>query len=214
MVTIDGPPPTTSATNGVNRSTAVTPSPRINYSPPTPAAPTVVEKPVTASSKQKATISISKTTNSLMGGKPVTLSLDEDCLKTPTLNHESAMRTPSMLGSPTKGPLSAISHGDELNTPRLSLSACTPSTQSQAFFGSDEPLFSGEELRCSLGLLLECQRVLVGKDRKQGCQASACVCSMGSAFFWSASNEGNSDGVLQRFASSFFLAPFSLSYER
>ncbi|KHN70838.1 Early growth response protein 1 [Toxocara canis] len=78
--------------------------------------------------------------------KPVGLSLnDNDSLKTPTVlgNTEVTLRTPTILGSPTKGPLSAVGHGDELTTPRLSLSAySTPNTQAQAFFGEHEPLLT------------------------------------------------------------------------
>lgn len=78
--------------------------------------------------------------------KPVGLSLnDNDSLKTPTIlgNSEMTLRTPTILGSPTKGPLSAVGHGDELTTPRLSLSAySTPNTQAQAFFGEHEPLLT------------------------------------------------------------------------
>lgn len=79
--------------------------------------------------------------------KPVGLILsDNDSLKTPTIlgNSEMTLRTPTILGSPTKGPLSAVGHGDELTTPRLSLSAySTPNTQAQAFFGEQEPLLTG-----------------------------------------------------------------------
>lgn len=83
--------------------------------------------------------------------KPVGLSLnDNDSLKTPTVlgNTEVTLRTPTILGSPTKGPLSAVGHGDELTTPRLSLSAySTPNTQAQAFFGEHEPLLTGKQTK-------------------------------------------------------------------
>ncbi|KAK0396520.1 hypothetical protein QR680_001748 [Steinernema hermaphroditum] len=57
-----------------------------------------------------------------------------DCLKTPTMM--DLLKTPTVLGSP-KG--SCMAHADELNTPRLCLSSCTPKNQ-QAFFGDHEPL--------------------------------------------------------------------------
>ncbi|CAJ0583870.1 unnamed protein product, partial [Mesorhabditis spiculigera] len=60
---------------------------------------------------------------------PVGLSIgDHDCLRTPTMS--DMLKTPTILGSPTKGG----------TTPRLSLSAIAPSA-GQAFFG-DEPLYS------------------------------------------------------------------------
>uniref|UniRef100_A0A1I7ZI97 Protein krueppel n=1 Tax=Steinernema glaseri TaxID=37863 RepID=A0A1I7ZI97_9BILA len=57
-----------------------------------------------------------------------------ECLKTPTMM--DLLKTPTVLGSP-KG--SCMAHADELNTPRLCLSSCTPKNQ-QAFFGDHEPL--------------------------------------------------------------------------
>lgn len=78
---------------------------------------------------------------------PVGLSLnDGDSLKTPTAlgNTEVTLKTPTVLGSPTKGPLSAGAHVDELTTPKLSLNTySTPTTQAQAFFGDHEPFLTG-----------------------------------------------------------------------
>ncbi|MFH4978431.1 hypothetical protein AB6A40_005140 [Gnathostoma spinigerum] len=78
--------------------------------------------------------------------KPIGLCLnDGDSLKTPTLlgNSEVTLRTPTILGSPTKGPLSAATHSDDLITPKLNLSTYpTPNTQAQAFFGDHEPLLT------------------------------------------------------------------------
>ena len=92
--------------------------------------------------------SCSSASSRLSAGKPITLHsstkpvglslVDNDSLKTPTL------RTPTILGSPTKGPLSAVSHGDELLTPRLSFSAFSNQAgHAQAFFGDHEPLLTG-----------------------------------------------------------------------
>lgn len=69
--------------------------------------------------------------------------LDNDCLKTPTV--PDLMKTPTTLGSPTKA-VSALAHVDELNTPGLCLSSCTPKNQPQAFFGEHEPLLTGMNL--------------------------------------------------------------------
>uniref|UniRef100_A0A0N5AU61 Early growth response protein n=1 Tax=Syphacia muris TaxID=451379 RepID=A0A0N5AU61_9BILA len=88
------------------------------------------------------------TSGRLNSGKPITLHnstkpvglnlVDNDSLKTPTL------QTPTVLGSPTKGPLSAVSHGDDLLTPRLNISAFSnQASHAQAFFGDHEPLLSG-----------------------------------------------------------------------
>uniref|UniRef100_A0A915PMG9 C2H2-type domain-containing protein n=1 Tax=Setaria digitata TaxID=48799 RepID=A0A915PMG9_9BILA len=78
--------------------------------------------------------------------EPVGLSLnDNDSLKTPTAlgNTDVTLKTPTVLGSPTKGPLSAGTHVDELITPKLSLNNfSTPHTQTQAFFGEHEPLLT------------------------------------------------------------------------
>ncbi|VDN03814.1 unnamed protein product [Thelazia callipaeda] len=78
--------------------------------------------------------------------KPVGLSLnDNDSLKTPTAfgNTDVTLKTPTVLGSPTKGPLSAGAHVDELTTPKLNLNNfSTPCTQAQAFFGEHEPLLT------------------------------------------------------------------------
>ncbi|KAI6235402.1 Early growth response protein 1 [Aphelenchoides besseyi] len=64
--------------------------------------------------------------------------VDNDCLKTPTV--PDLMKTPTTLSSPTKA-TSSLAHADELNTPSLCLSSCTPKNQ-QAFFGEHEPLLT------------------------------------------------------------------------
>ncbi|CAG9538676.1 unnamed protein product [Cercopithifilaria johnstoni] len=78
--------------------------------------------------------------------EPVGLSLnDNDSLKTPTAlgNTDVTLKTPTVLGSPTKGPLSAGTHVDELITPKLNLNNFSvPNTQTQAFFGEHEPLLT------------------------------------------------------------------------
>uniref|UniRef100_A0A0R3RUH6 Early growth response protein n=1 Tax=Elaeophora elaphi TaxID=1147741 RepID=A0A0R3RUH6_9BILA len=78
--------------------------------------------------------------------EPVGLSLnDNDSLKTPTAlgNTDVTLKTPTVLGSPTKGPLSAGTHVDELITPKLNLNNfSTPNAQTQAFFGEHEPLLT------------------------------------------------------------------------
>lgn len=106
---------------------------------------TVIDaKPTSGNLRNRANNSKPGTLHST--SKPVGLSLnDNDSLKTPTIlgSSEMTLRTPTILGSPTKGPLSAVGHGDELTTPRLSLSAySTPNTQAQAFFGDHEPLLT------------------------------------------------------------------------
>lgn len=71
---------------------------------------------------------------------------DNDSLKTPTAlgNTDVTLKTPTVLGSPTKGPLSAGTHVDELVTPKLSLNNFSaPNNQTQAFFGEHEPLLTG-----------------------------------------------------------------------
>lgn len=71
---------------------------------------------------------------------------DNDSLKTPTAlgNTDVTLKTPTALGSPTKGPLSAGTHVDELITPKLNLNSFSaPNTQTQAFFGEHEPLLTG-----------------------------------------------------------------------
>ncbi|KAM3725749.1 Early growth response protein [Dirofilaria immitis] len=74
--------------------------------------------------------------------EPVELNLnDNDSLKTPTAlgNTDVTLKTPTVLGSPTKGPLSAGTHVDELITPKLNLNNfSTPNTQTQAFFANIE----------------------------------------------------------------------------
>ncbi|OZC08056.1 zinc finger, C2H2 type [Onchocerca flexuosa] len=70
---------------------------------------------------------------------------DNDSLKTPTAlgNTDVTLKTPTVLGSPTKGPLSAGTHVDELITPKLSLNNFSaPNNQTQAFFGEHEPLLT------------------------------------------------------------------------
>ncbi|EFO27913.1 zinc finger protein [Loa loa] len=78
--------------------------------------------------------------------EPVGLCLnDNDSLKTPTAlgNTDVTLKTPTVLGSPTKGPLSAGTHIDELITPKLNLNNFSaPNTQTQAFFGEHEPLLT------------------------------------------------------------------------
>ncbi|VDK40016.1 unnamed protein product [Gongylonema pulchrum] len=87
--------------------------------------------------------------------KPMGLSLNvNDGLKTPTAlgNTDVTLKTPTVLGSPTKGPLSAGAHVDELTTPKLHLNTySTPTTQTQAFFGEHEPLLTGIILQHSGG---------------------------------------------------------------
>lgn len=67
--------------------------------------------------------------------------IDNDCLKTPTI--PDLMKTPTTLESPTKA-ASTLAHADELNTPSLCLSSCTPN-KVQAFFGEHEPLLTGKK---------------------------------------------------------------------
>jgi hypothetical protein len=66
--------------------------------------------------------------------------LDNDYLKTPTV--PDLLKTPTILGSPTKSNSSYMAHADELNTPGLCLSSCTPKNAPQAFFGDHEPLLT------------------------------------------------------------------------
>uniref|UniRef100_A0A1I8ER02 Zinc finger protein n=3 Tax=Wuchereria bancrofti TaxID=6293 RepID=A0A1I8ER02_WUCBA len=70
---------------------------------------------------------------------------DNDSLKTPTAlgNTDVTLKTPTVLGSPTKGPLSAGTHADELITPKLNLNNFSaPNIHTQAFFGEHEPLLT------------------------------------------------------------------------
>ena len=67
--------------------------------------------------------------------KPQLSIADHDCLKTPTMS--DMLKTPTILGSPTK-----IPNGDDVCTPRLSISAFQPS-HGQAFFGDHEPFITG-----------------------------------------------------------------------
>jgi hypothetical protein len=69
--------------------------------------------------------------------------LDNDYLKTPTV--PDLLKTPTILGSPTKSNSSYMAHADELNTPGLCLSSCTPKNAPQAFFGDHEPLLTGNQ---------------------------------------------------------------------
>ncbi|KAI6240890.1 Early growth response protein 1 [Aphelenchoides fujianensis] len=65
--------------------------------------------------------------------------VDNECLKTPTV--PDLLKTPTTLSSPSKA-ASSLAHADELNTPSLCLSSCTPKNQVQAFFGEHEPLLT------------------------------------------------------------------------